>query len=86
MKRLIALSTIALLTIGSVAVADDEPSETEAMKVRETISAWGCEGGEIEKESEGTGVFEIDDAKCKDGKQYDIKLDGDYMLISMTRD
>jgi len=86
MKKVIALSTIALLSIGTAALADDKPSDAEAMKVKETLSAWGCEGGEIEKETEGTGVFEIDDAKCKDGQQYDIKLDGNYQLNSMTRD
>jgi hypothetical protein len=40
----------------------------------------------MEKESEASGVFEIDDAKCKIGGQFDIKLDKDFKLISMTRD
>lgn len=86
MRTLIALSTITLLSIGTAALADEKPSEADAKKVQETLSAWGCEGGEIEKESEATGVFEIDDAKCKDGQQYDIKLDSDFNLRSITRD
>ena len=45
---------------------------------------WGCSGGKIEQESEGTGVYEVDDAKCKDG-QYDIKLDKEFKVISITR-
>ncbi len=46
----------------------------------------GCEGGSYEKEAEATGVFEIDDAKCKDGHQYDLKLDKDFNVIAITKD
>ena len=42
-------------------------------------------GGKLEKETEGRGYFEVDDAKCKDD-QYDIKLDMDFKMIAMTRD
>ena len=37
----------------------------------------------MEKETEASGYFEVDDAN--DG-QYDIKLDKDFKLIAMTRD
>ena len=39
----------------------------------------------MEKETEATGVNEVDDAKCKDG-QYDIKLDKDFKVIIIVRD
>jgi hypothetical protein len=45
--------------------------------------AWGCTGGKMEKETEGSGYFEVDDAKCRDG-QYDIKLDKDFKVTVMT--
>ncbi|CFX35770.1 conserved exported protein of unknown function [Candidatus Filomicrobium marinum] len=84
MKRFVV--AFAALTLGSsLAFADEKPSDAEAAKIKETISAWGCSGGEYEKESEGTGVFEVDDAKCKDG-QYDFKLDKDFKILSVTRD
>lgn len=35
---------------------------------------------------EGTGVFELDDAKCKDGAAYDLKFDKDYKLWAIIRD
>ena len=50
----------------------------EAQKIKAALEAWGCTGGKMEKETEGSGYFEIDDAKCRDG-QYDIKLDKDLM-------
>lgn len=86
MKKLVALSACWLLIGSMAAVADEKPSAEEAEKIKATLSAWGCTGGEIEKESEGTGVFEVDDAKCKDGQQFDIKIGSDFTVRSMTRD
>lgn len=84
MKRFMV--AVAALTFGSVgALADEKPSEEEAAKMKEAIAAWGCTGGDFEKESEGSGLFEIDDAKCKDG-QFDFKLDKDFRVLSATRD
>ena len=81
-----ALITLAAIGLGVTASLADTPvSEADATKIRATMQAWGCSGGKIEQESEGTGVFEVDDAKCKDG-QYDIKLDKEFKVISITRD
>lgn len=82
-KLIIAAASLSVLT--SAALADSKPSAEEAAKINEALKAWGCSGGEVEKETEGTGVFEIDDAKCAGG-QYDIKLDANYGVTSMTRD
>ena len=69
----------------TAAVADSPVSEADAEKIKATMQAWGCSGGKMEKETEGTGVYEVDDAKCKDG-QYDIKLDRDFKVINIDRD
>jgi hypothetical protein len=70
----------------STAVLADTPvSEADAQKIRTALEAWGCSGGKMEQETEGTSVYEVDDAKCRDG-QYDIKLDKDFKVISITRD
>lgn len=84
MKRLIVLTTAAL-ALSAAALADTPPTPEEATKLKEALAALGCSGGEMEKETEASGLFEVDDAKCKDG-QYDLKFDKDYKLISMTRD
>ena len=41
--------------------------------------------GKMEKETEDSGLYEVDDAKCRDG-QHDVKLDKDFKVIVMTRD
>jgi hypothetical protein len=57
----------------------------EAEKIKAALEVLGCTDGKMEKETEGSGYFEVDDAKCKDA-QYDIKLDKDFKMIAMTRD
>lgn len=83
MIRSIALAA-GLAVLATAALADEKPSAAEAEKIKAALAALGCEGGEMEKES--NGKFEIDDAKCKDGVEYDIKLDKDFKLIRMDRD
>lgn len=85
MKRTVVVALAMALGAGA-AFADSKPSAAEAEKIAATAKAWGCSGGEMEKETEASGVFEVDDAKCADGKQYDIKLDKDFKVISITAD
>ena len=76
----IAMALVAAGTIASTSalLADTPVTPAEAQKIKAALEAWGCTGGKMEKETEGSGYFEIDDAKCRDG-QYDIKLDKDLM-------
>jgi hypothetical protein len=83
-KSLIAMTVLALSS--GIAFADDKPSADEAGKIAATAKAWGCSGGEGEKESEGSGVFELNDTKCADGANYDIKMDKAFKVISITAD
>ncbi|HMN38323.1 MAG TPA: PepSY domain-containing protein [Hyphomicrobium sp.] len=85
MKKL-AIAAFTLLAAAAPAFADSKPSEEEAKKITEALAAAGYTGGEMEKETEATGVYEVDDAKDKDGVQYDIKLDKDFKILSVTRD
>lgn len=85
MKK-IAIIAAAAFALAVPAFADGKPSDEEAKKLTEALAAMGCEGGDFEKETEGTGAFEVDDAKCKFGGQWDIKLDKDFNAVSMTRD
>jgi hypothetical protein len=84
MNRLI-ISIAAAALCSTAAFADSKPSDEEAAKIKDALTAWGCEGGTYEKETEASGIFEIDDAKCK-GMQYDVKLDSSFNLILISRD
>ena len=84
MKRMLVPFLVALL--GSLSASADQPvSPDEAEKIQTAIKDWGCSGGEMEQETKATGVYEVDDAMCGEG-QYDIKLDENFKVISITRD
>ena len=84
MMRILAFAVI-LTTGGTFALADKPVSQADAEKIQTALKAWGCSGGKMEQETEATGVYEVDDAKCHGG-QYDIKLDKDFKVIVITRD
>ena len=84
MKRMALFASVLMMASGA-AFADEKVSEADGKKIQDAIAAWGCSGGEMEKESEGSGVFEVDDANCKGG-QYDVKLDANFSVTSMSKD
>jgi hypothetical protein len=84
MKRILAALAAIFMSSG-VAMADAPVSSADGEKVQAALKAWGCSGGKMEQETEATGIFEVNDAKCHAG-QYDIKLDKDFKVISITRD
>lgn len=80
-----AVAACAVVAMSLPAFADTPLSEEELKSATAAASALGCEGGKWEKETEGTGVFELDDAKCKNGA-YDLKFDKDFKLLNMSAD
>lgn len=81
------LACLMVFALGSgIVSADDKPSTDEMSKLTATAKAWGCSGGQGEKETEATGVFELNDTKCADGANYDIKMDKAFKVISITAD
>jgi opacity protein-like surface antigen len=86
MKLRLITAVAAAMAVSAPAFADTKPSADEVKRLTEAAAALGFTGGQPEKETEGSGVFEIDDAKSKDGGQYDLKFDKDFKLLSATRD
>jgi hypothetical protein len=80
-----AFAAAGFIASATAPLADTPVTSAEGEKIKAALEAVGCTGGKMEKETEGSGYFEVDDAKCRDG-QYDIKLDKDFKVIVMTRD
>jgi hypothetical protein len=76
---------LAVIMSSTTALTDAPVSPADAEKIQAALQAWGCSGGKMEQETEASSVYEVDDAKCKNG-QYDIKLDKDFKVIVITRD
>lgn len=80
-----SIFALAMVLASPMAFADDKPTDDEAAKIKAAVAEWGCEGGEYEKETEGTGVFEAEDVKCKAGN-YDFRLDKNFKVFAITMD
>ena len=80
---LIALTVPAMAQPAPAETQESMASEAETAGVNETLAKIGCEAEAVEKET--PDLFEVDDATCEIG-QYDIKLDAEFVIISMTRD
>jgi hypothetical protein len=81
-KHLIAAAALILAT--SAATAGPAPTADEMAKIEATLKAWGCSATAAEVEAEGSGLYEMDDAKCADGKIYDIRLNKDFSVHTIS--
>ena len=64
---------------GPASAADRPVTEDERARLVAAMAQEGCQGGKMEFDDDGK--FEIDDAKCADGKAYDLDFDRSFKLI-----
>lgn len=82
MRRvLFALTAMSLLT--SPAWADRPVTDEERARLTALLKAEGCTGGEMEFDD---GKFEVDDARCADGRKWDFEFDSAFKLIKKDQD
>jgi hypothetical protein len=80
----LAFAAAILLAIGAPALAKDRPvTDEERAKLVAAVAAQGCSGGKMEFDD---GHFEVDDAKCNDGREYDLEFDIAFNLIKKKVD
>ena len=82
MRRL--MPTLAFVVLATTAAFADRPvSDAEREKLVAALKAEGCTGGDMEFDD---GKFEVDDASCADGKNYDIEFDASFKMIKKELD
>ncbi|MFG1398671.1 PepSY domain-containing protein [Roseixanthobacter pseudopolyaromaticivorans] len=77
MRRLALICGTFLMTLAPV-FADGAITEADRAKVLAALAREGCTGGTIDVDD---GIFEVDDAICRDGHTYDLKFDPAFKLI-----
>jgi hypothetical protein len=80
------LASVALLAVVAAPAKADRPvTEAERAKLVSAVAAQGCSGGKMERDKDDR-EFEVDDARCSDGRKYDLKFHADYTLKSKKLD
>ena len=83
----VALAAAGIIGSATALLADTPVTPAEAEKIKAALEGWNCAGGKMEKETKGSDiVYEVEDAKCRDGDDYEIKLDKDFKVIEISRD
>jgi len=82
MRRILAVAALASF-ITSPAWADRPVTEEERVKLVALLTAEGCSGGKMEFDD---GKFEVDDARCADGREWDFEFDRSFRLIKKELD
>lgn len=78
MKLSILLGAVFILAATPVR-ADDRPvTAEEGAQLVAALQAQGCTGGKMEFDD---GKFEVDNAKCSDGRTYDLNFDASFKLL-----
>jgi hypothetical protein len=60
-------------------------TEDERAKLLTAIAAQSCSGGKMEFDTDDNH-FEVDEVKCNDGREYDLKFDTSFKLIEKKLD
>jgi hypothetical protein len=82
--REFALLPASLVVLSQAPAWSGRPvTEEERMKLVAALAAEGCSGGEMEFDD---GLYEVEDATCRDGKEYDLIFDANFKLLSKKLD
>ena len=74
-----SIAAASMIALASVALAGRPVAEEEKAKLVAAVTTQQCSGGKMEFDD---GKFEVDNARCNDGKSYDLDFDASFKLIS----
>ena len=82
--RVLPPTVAVLLGLSAGAALADRPvTQEERTQLAAALQAQGCTGGSMEFDDD---KFEVDDARCADGKEYDLDFDRSFKLINKKAD
>jgi hypothetical protein len=83
MRSLLSISSTLLVLLVAPALADRPVTDEEKAKLLPAIAAAGCTGEKMEFDD---GEYEVEDAKCNDGRTYELKFDEGFRLTNKKLD
>lgn len=73
---------VMLIAFGSLcalpALADPPMTHDEISNLTAAVAAQGCRGGDLGRSDT---LYEVEDARCNDGREYGLKFDANFKLI-----
>src|SRR5215831_4117253 len=75
--RTVVLSLAFIFSVGT-ALADRPVTQEESDRLQAALKEQGCSGGKMEFDD---GKFEVERARCADGKTYELEFDSSFQLI-----
>jgi type 1 fimbria pilin len=81
MRTQLMISGALVTLLATATVASDRPvTKDKRVNLTAAVTAQGCSGGKMEFDTDDKH-YEVDDAKCSDGRRYDLKFDTSFKLI-----
>jgi hypothetical protein len=84
-RQILALAAFVALMANTASAQDRPVTDDERAKLTAAVAAQGCSGGKMEFDIDDNH-FEVDDARCDDGRKYDFKFDTSFRLIEKRLD
>lgn len=79
LAAIIAAILIAPLASTPVSAGDDDLTYRERSKLHHALRKIGCYSNDFEREDDGT--YEVEDARCDDGREYELRFSRRFKLI-----
>jgi hypothetical protein len=74
-----------IMLVATPTLAKDRPvTDDERAKLVAAVTAQGCSGGTMEFDDDG--YYEVEDASCNDGREYELKFDTAFKFTSKKLD
>lgn len=83
LPRTLGSGVFLVLLAGAASARDRLVTDDERARLAAALAAQGCAGGKMEFDDDG---YEVDAAKCGDGRSYDLEFDKSFGLLSKKLD
>ena len=83
--RAIIVGLLSFIPFATVAYADRAVTAEEQDKIAAALQAQNCEGGAMKFDDEDN-YFKVEDARCEEGRVYELKFDQSFAMLEKSLD
>jgi hypothetical protein len=83
--RPLIVGLLSVIPFATAAYADRAVTAEEQGKIAEALQAQNCEGGAMKFDDEDH-YFKVEDARCEEGRVYELKFDESFAMLEKSLD